>query len=61
VLRLVAEGKTNHDIAQSLFVSVGTIKVHAERIIGKLGVSERTAAARAVELGFLMPPSRART
>jgi len=30
VLRLAAEGKTNHDIAQSLFVSVGTVEVHVE-------------------------------
>src|SRR5438067_406330 len=57
VLRLVAEGKTNHDIAQALFVSVGTVKVHVERIIDKLGVSDRTqAAVRAVELGYLTPP-----
>jgi DNA-binding NarL/FixJ family response regulator len=58
VLRLVAEGKTNHDIAQSLFVSVGTVKVHVERIIDKLDVSDRTqAAVRAVELGYLTPPT----
>jgi DNA-binding NarL/FixJ family response regulator len=58
VLRLVAEGKTNAEIAQSLFVSVGTVKVHVERIIDKLGVSDRTqAAVRGVELGYLTPPS----
>jgi DNA-binding NarL/FixJ family response regulator len=62
VLRLVAEGKTNAEIGQSLFVSVGTVKVHVERIIDKLGVSDRTqAAVRAVELGYLTPPSQART
>src|SRR6266849_3045438 len=61
VVRLVAEGKTNHEIAQALFVSVGTVKVHVERIIDKLGVSDRTqAAVRAVELGYLIPPSRSR-
>jgi DNA-binding NarL/FixJ family response regulator len=54
VLRLVAEGKTNAVIAQSLFVSLGTVKVHVERIINKLGVSDRTqAAVRAAELGLL--------
>jgi DNA-binding NarL/FixJ family response regulator len=59
VLRLVAEGKTNAAIAQSLFVSLGTVKVHVERIINKLGVSDRTqAAVRAAELGFLLPPKR---
>jgi NarL family two-component system response regulator LiaR len=61
VLRLVAEGKTNAEIAQNLFVSVGTVKVHVERIIDKLGVSDRTqAAVRAVELGYLNPPSQTR-
>jgi DNA-binding NarL/FixJ family response regulator len=54
VLRLIAEGKTNSEIGQSLFVSAGTVKVHVERIIDKLGVSDRTqAAVRALELGYL--------
>lgn len=54
VLRLVAEGKTNAEIGQALYVSAGTVKVHVERIIDKLGVSDRThAAVRAVELGYL--------
>lgn len=58
VIRLVAEGKTNAAIAQSLFVSVGTVKAHVERIIDKLGVSDRTqAAVRAVELGYIRPSS----
>jgi DNA-binding NarL/FixJ family response regulator len=56
VLRLVAEGKTNAEIAQSLFISLGTVKAHVERIIAKLGVSDRTqAAVRAVELGYISP------
>ena len=58
VLRLVAEGKTNAAIAERLFVSVGTVKVNVERIIDKLGVSDRTqAAVRAIELGLISPPS----
>lgn len=58
VLRLVAEGKTNAEIAGHLFISVGTVKVHVERIIAKLGVSDRTqAAVRAVELGYINSPS----
>jgi DNA-binding NarL/FixJ family response regulator len=62
VLRLVAEGKTNAEIAASLFISVGTVKVHVERIIDKLGVSDRTqAAVRAVELGYLNSPSQSAT
>ena len=58
VLRLVAEGKTNAAIAERLFVSVGTVKVNVERIIDKLGVSDRTqAAVRAIALGLISPPS----
>lgn len=54
VLRLLAQGKTNREIATELFVSVGTVKIHVEHIISKLGVSDRTqAAVRAVELGLL--------
>jgi DNA-binding NarL/FixJ family response regulator len=58
VVRLVAEGKTNAEIAHALFISVGTVKVHVERIIDKLDVSDRTqAAVRAVELGYISSPS----
>lgn len=54
VLRLLAQGKTNRDIAQSLIISTGTVKVHVEHIIAKMGVSDRTqAAVRAVELGLV--------
>jgi DNA-binding NarL/FixJ family response regulator len=54
VLRLVAQGKTNAEVAHDLFVSVATVKTHIEHIIAKLGVTERTqAAVRAVELGML--------
>ncbi len=61
VLRLVAEGKTNAEIAGLLFISVGTVKVHVERIIDKLGVSDRTqAAVRSVELGYINSPSAPR-
>lgn len=54
VLQLLAQGQTNRQIADSLIVSAGTVKVHVEHIIAKLGVSDRTqAAVRAVELGLL--------
>lgn len=54
VLRLLATGKTNRQIAQELHLSLSTIKGHLERIISKLGVSDRTqAAVRALELGLL--------
>ncbi|MEO7715604.1 MAG: response regulator transcription factor [Capsulimonas sp.] len=44
VLRLLATGLNNRDIAHTLFVSEGTVKTHVEHIIGKLGVSDRVQA-----------------
>lgn len=53
VLRLVARGQTNREIAARLIVAVGTIKAHVEHILDKLDVSDRTqAAVLAVELGL---------
>lgn len=53
VLQLLAQGQTNREIAQSLTVSVSTVKIHVEHILAKLGVSDRTqAAVRAIELGL---------
>ena len=53
VFRLVAQGKTNEQIARSLFVSTSTVKKHVRQIIAKLGVSDRTQAAiRAAQLGM---------
>ena len=58
VLQLLAQGRTNREIAQNLTVSVSTVKIHVEHILAKLGVSDRTqAAVRAVELGLLHTPS----
>ncbi len=44
ILRLIAEGMTNAQIAHKLFISVATVKVHAGNIYGKLGVKNRTQA-----------------
>ncbi len=58
IVRLLAQGKTNRQIAQELVVSSATVKTHVQRIIGKLKVSDRTqAAVRAAELGLLRPES----
>lgn len=54
VLHLIAEGMSNKEIATSLYLSVGTVKVHSRNIYGKLGVRNRTqAVARAQTLGIL--------
>src|SRR5829696_6120220 len=54
VLQHVVEGHTNRVIAEKLSLSIGTVKIHVEHIIAKLGVSDRTqAAVRAVESGLL--------
>src|SRR5215212_8288892 len=56
VLGLVARGKTNQEIARSLFISSATAKVHVRRIIAKLRVSDRTqVVVRAFELGLVTP------
>ena len=54
VLKLVAAGLTNREIAAQLVVSPETVKKHASSIYGKLAVGNRTeATARARELGLL--------
>ncbi len=54
VLRLVADGLTNRQIGESLFISPKTVSIHVSNLLGKLAVPNRTAAAaRARELGVL--------
>jgi DNA-binding NarL/FixJ family response regulator len=55
VLAQIVEGQTNRQIAQYLSLSVGTVKLHVEHIIAKLGVADRTqAAVRAIESGLIV-------
>lgn len=54
VLRLIAQGCSNLEIAEQLFISLHTVKTHARRINTKLGVARRTqAVARAKALAWL--------
>lgn len=55
VLTLVAQGNSNQQIADLLFISLHTVKTHARRINGKLGVERRTqAVAKAKILGIVI-------
>lgn len=54
VLRLVAQGDSNREIADRLVITEGTVKNHLTNILGKLGVRDRTQAAlKAKELGLV--------
>lgn len=54
VLRLIAQGCSNQEISDRLFISLHTVKTHARHINSKLGVERRTqAVARAQTLGLL--------
>jgi LuxR family maltose regulon positive regulatory protein len=55
VLQHISEGLTNRVIADRLYLSLNTVKVHTRNIYGKLGVNNRTqAVSRARELGLLL-------
>jgi LuxR family maltose regulon positive regulatory protein len=54
VLQLIAQGLSNREIGERLFLALTTVKGHNRRIYGKLQVQRRTeAVARARELGLL--------
>ena len=54
ILKLLADGLSNEEIAQKLILSVGTIKTHAHHIYAKLGVRTRSQAVkRAINLNLL--------
>jgi DNA-binding NarL/FixJ family response regulator len=56
VLRLLASGLSNTEIAQTLFLSEGTIKNYVSMIFSKLGVADRTQAAiLAIRAGLVSP------
>jgi LuxR family transcriptional regulator, maltose regulon positive regulatory protein len=54
ILRFIAAGRRNREIAQELVVTLDTVKKHVSSILGKLGASSRTqAVGRARELGLI--------
>jgi ATP/maltotriose-dependent transcriptional regulator MalT len=54
VLDQIAQGKSNQDIADGLFISLGTVKWHVNNIFAKLSVGNRTAAIKeARDLGII--------
>ena len=59
VLRLVAAGNSNKQIAEELYLSVKTVARHLENIYFKLGVSSRTAATALAYRDGLLDVSRA--
>jgi LuxR family maltose regulon positive regulatory protein len=61
-MRLLAAGKSHHEIVEKLFVALDTVKKHVSHILAKLGANNRTeATTRARALGLLVDAAEPRT
>jgi pimeloyl-ACP methyl ester carboxylesterase/DNA-binding CsgD family transcriptional regulator len=61
VLRLIAEGKSNREIADTLVISINTVTNHVKSILGKTGAANRTEAAAYAHRHGLVRPTTAST
>ncbi len=57
VLTLMAEGLSNNEIAERLFVSLNTVKTHSAKLFEKLDVKRRTQAIETAKKLQLLPPT----
>jgi DNA-binding NarL/FixJ family response regulator len=59
VLTLIASGRSNTEIAQDLYVSIGTVKTHIGHLLGKLAARDRAQLViAAYETGLVRPTPR---
>ena len=61
VAQRAAEGSTNREVAEDLFVTVKTIEMHLANAYGKLGIRSRTQLADALQAGAEAPEALAAT
>jgi two-component system, NarL family, response regulator len=56
ILHLIADRKTDREIAEILYIAPGTVRVHVHTILHKLGASDRKQAVAIADLNHLLDP-----